>query len=91
MIDSVSLALWSVMSTPMFFVFSFATTGIAGEKGKCVGLDVNGIFAHGTPKEILTVDMLAEVFGVKADIFVNSQGISVLSPVSLVEEEDAHD
>ena len=35
----------------------------------------------------LTVDMLAEVFGVKADIFVNSQGISVLSPVSLVNEE----
>ena len=47
----------------------------------------HGIFAHGTPKEILTVDMLAEVFGVKADIFVNSQGISVLSPVSLVGEE----
>ena len=47
----------------------------------------HGIFAHGTPKEILTVDMLAEVFGVKADIFVNSQGISVLSPVSLVGED----
>ncbi|MBQ7515882.1 MAG: ABC transporter ATP-binding protein, partial [Schwartzia sp.] len=55
-----------------------------------------GVFAHGTPKEILTVDMLARVFGVRADIFVNSQGISVLSPVSLVEDEDgkgaaAHD
>ena len=49
----------------------------------------HGIFAHGTPKEILTVDMLGEVFGVKADIFVNSQGISVLSPVSLVEEAGA--
>ena len=45
----------------------------------------HGIFAQGTPKEILTVDMLGEVFGVKADIFVNSQGRSVLSPVSLVE------
>lgn len=45
----------------------------------------NGVFAQGTPKEILTVDMLAKVFGVKADIFVNTKGISVLSPVSLVE------
>ncbi|MCR5558749.1 MAG: ABC transporter ATP-binding protein [Schwartzia sp.] len=44
----------------------------------------HGIFAQGTPKEILTVDMLAKVFGVEADIFVNSKGISVLSPVSLV-------
>ena len=32
----------------------------------------HGIFAQGTPKEILTVDMLAKVFGVEADIFVNS-------------------
>ncbi|WP_462332104.1 ABC transporter ATP-binding protein [Schwartzia sp. (in: firmicutes)] len=44
----------------------------------------HGIFAQGTPKEILTVGMLAKVFGVEADIFVNSKGISVLSPVSLV-------
>lgn len=44
----------------------------------------HGIFAQGTPKDILTVEMLGRVFGVKADIFVNSQGISVLSPVSLV-------
>ena len=45
----------------------------------------NGVFAQGTPKEVLTVDMLGKVFGVRADIFVNSNGISVLSPVSLVE------
>ena len=51
----------------------------------------HGIFAHGTPQEILTVDMLAQVFGVKADIFVNSQGVSVLSPVSLAGEGCAHD
>ena len=38
-------------------------------------------------KDILTVEMLGRVFGVKADIFVNSQGISVLSPVSLVERD----
>ena len=49
----------------------------------------HGIFAQGTPKEILTVDKLGEVFGVKADIFVNSQGRSVLSSVSLVEGNEA--
>jgi len=43
----------------------------------------HGIFAQGTPQDILTVDMLATVFGVKADIFVNTQGAAVLSPVSL--------
>ena len=31
-----------------------------------------------------TVDMLAKVFHVKADIFTNSQGAAVLSPVELV-------
>ncbi len=51
----------------------------------------HGIFAKGTPREILTVDMLGEVFGVKADIFVNSQGISVLSPVSLVRRENGRE
>ena len=44
----------------------------------------HGVFAQGTPKEVLTVDMLGNVFGVRADVFVNSKGISVLSPVSLV-------
>ncbi|MBQ9377641.1 MAG: ABC transporter ATP-binding protein [Schwartzia sp.] len=47
----------------------------------------HGVFAHGAPKDILTVEMLGRVFGVKADIFVNSQGISVLSPVALVERD----
>lgn len=46
----------------------------------------HGVYAHGTPQEVLTVDLLAEVFGVKADIFVNSQGISVLSPLCLANE-----
>ena len=46
----------------------------------------HGIFAQGEPKDVLTVDMLAQVFGVRADIFTNSQGISVLSPLSIVEE-----
>lgn len=45
----------------------------------------HGIYRQGTPGEILTVDLLAEVFGVKADVFVNSNGISVLSPISLAE------
>ncbi len=42
------------------------------------------IFSKGVPQEVLTVAMLAEVFGVRADIFTNSQGAQVLSPVSLV-------
>lgn len=45
----------------------------------------HGIYRQGTPGEILTVNLLAEVFGVKADVFVNSNGISVLSPISLAE------
>lgn len=47
----------------------------------------HGIYRQGTPGEILTVDLLAEVFGVKADVFVNSNGISVLSPISLAERK----
>ncbi|MGN0940827.1 MAG: ABC transporter ATP-binding protein [Selenomonadaceae bacterium] len=47
----------------------------------------HGVFAQGTPKEILNVKLLADVFGVRADIFKNSQGISVLSPVSLVNRD----
>lgn len=46
-----------------------------------------GIYRQGTPEEILTVDLLAKVFGVKADVFVNSRGIRVLSPISLAERE----
>ncbi|WP_298586913.1 ABC transporter ATP-binding protein, partial [uncultured Selenomonas sp.] len=42
------------------------------------------IFSRGTPHDVLNVAMLAEVFGVHADIFTNSQGAQVLSPVSLV-------
>ena len=42
------------------------------------------IFSTGTPHDVLNVAMLAEVFGVRADIFTNSQGAQVLSPVSLV-------
>ena len=44
----------------------------------------HGIFAQGSPKEILTVQLLAEVFGVRADIFTNSRGAAVLSPVAIV-------
>ncbi len=47
----------------------------------------HGIYRQGTPGDILTVDLLAEVFGVKADVFVNSNGISVLSPISLAERK----
>ena len=44
------------------------------------------IAAQGRPKDILTVDMLAKVFHVQADIFVNRQGKAVLSPVGLVKD-----
>lgn len=44
------------------------------------------IAAQGKPSEILTVDLLARVFHVRADIFKNSQGATVLSPVALVKE-----
>lgn len=44
----------------------------------------HGIFGQGTPREILTVDALAEVFGVRADIFINSQGAAILSPIAIV-------
>lgn len=44
------------------------------------------IAAQGKPAEILTVDLLARVFHVRADIFKNSQGAVVLSPVALVKE-----
>lgn len=43
-----------------------------------------GIFAQGSPREILTVRLIEEVFNVRADIFVNSQGVSVLSPIEIV-------
>ena len=47
----------------------------------------HGIFAQGSPKEILTVQLLAEVFGVRADIFTNSRGAAVLSPVAIVPQQ----
>jgi iron complex transport system ATP-binding protein len=40
--------------------------------------------AQGQPAEVMTVDSLATTLGVKADIFVNSQGKKVLSPIELV-------
>ena len=42
------------------------------------------IVAQGAPETVLTVEMLAKVFGVRADIFTNRQGAKVLSPVELV-------
>ena len=42
------------------------------------------LYGQGRPQELMTVKTLAEVFGVKADIFRNRQGVFVLSPVELV-------
>ena len=40
--------------------------------------------AQGLPQEVMTVANLAATFGVRADIFTNSQGKTVLSPLELV-------
>lgn len=45
------------------------------------------LYGQGRPKELMTVKTLAEVFGVRADIFKNRQGAIVLSPVELVHEK----
>ena len=44
------------------------------------------IAATGTPREVLTEQRIAEVFGVAVEIFTNSRGIRVPSPVALVGE-----
>ena len=45
------------------------------------------IFAQGQPQQILNVDLLEKVFGVKADIFTNSLGASVISPVATIQRK----
>jgi hypothetical protein len=42
--------------------------------------------ATGTPAEVLTEERIADVFGVAVEIFTNSRGIRVPSPVALVGE-----
>ena len=44
------------------------------------------IRATGTPTEVLTEERIADVFGVAVEIFTNSRGIRVPSPVALVGE-----
>lgn len=44
----------------------------------------HGIYGQGTPEKLMTVETLAEVFGVRADRFINQEGHVVLSPVGLV-------
>lgn len=45
-----------------------------------------GIAATGTPAEVLTEERIAAVFGVAVEIFTNSRGTRVPSPVALVGE-----
>jgi len=40
--------------------------------------------AQGLPQDVMTVESLADTFGVRADVFTNSQGKTVLSPIELV-------
>ena len=42
------------------------------------------IVATGTPADVLTEERIADVFGVRVEIFTNSLGVRVPSPVSLV-------
>ena len=49
-----------------------------------------GIYAQGTPEKVVTVDLLADVFGVRADIFTNTRGAAVLSPVALLHGDAGH-
>ncbi len=42
------------------------------------------IVSHGRPDEVISVGLLADVFGVRAERFVNKQGRIVLSPAALV-------
>ena len=46
-----------------------------------------GIFAQGNPKKILTENLLAEVFGVKAEVFTNSNGRNIIFPISTLENK----
>ncbi|MBQ7703991.1 MAG: ABC transporter ATP-binding protein [Selenomonadaceae bacterium] len=43
-----------------------------------------GKILQGAPKNIINAEMLVEVFGVEADIFTNSRGASILSPISII-------
>ena len=44
---------------------------------------------QGKPIEIINAEMLAEVFGVKAEVFTNSRGEKILSPVSTVKRQSS--
>ena len=44
----------------------------------------HGIYGQGSPQDLMTVKTVADVYGVRADFFTNSQGVAVLSPIELV-------
>ena len=44
----------------------------------------HGIYGQGSPQDLMTVQTVADVYGVRADFFTNSQGVTVLSPIELV-------
>ena len=48
-----------------------------------------GKIFQGAPKEIINADMLAKVFGVKAEIFTNSRGEKILSPISTIKNQSS--
>ena len=46
------------------------------------------IVSHGQPDKVISVGLLADVFGVRAERFVNGQGHTVLSPTALVQKNE---
>lgn len=47
----------------------------------------DGKILQGAPKKIINADMLAEVFGVQAEIFTNSRGEKILSPTAIINRQ----
>lgn len=46
-----------------------------------------GKILQGTPKNIITAPMLAEVFGVKAETFSNKQGAEIIFPTEIIRQQ----
>ena len=42
-----------------------------------------GVFAHGEPKKILTAASIEQIFNVKADTFINADGVEIIIPVAV--------
>ena len=43
-----------------------------------------GIFKYGNPKDIMTTELISEVFGVEAEVFKNNKGNTIIMPTAIV-------